>query len=203
MQRNAIRLPVRILSQRPPALQRSRPSWLSPIASPAPTQSRNFAISPALYKKKDKTKKAEPAESSSNSSSGASSSATADPFDLSKLETGLATAAARLKDDLSKLRAGGRFNTASLEALKVQLGKESSSTFKLGDLAQVVPKGGRMVTLLASEEDVSFCMGLRSGSPRSTMREIWTLFLFTDSAFFAEFSTSNHSRRLSFPPICL
>lgn len=154
MQRSAIRLPVRILSQRPFSLPRSRPSWLSPIQSPAPIQSRSFANSPALYKKKDKTKKgAEPAES--GSSSGAEPSGTEDPFDLSKLHTGLATATTRLKDDLSKLRAGGRFNTATLEALKVQLGKESQSSFKLGDLAQVVPKGGRMVTLLAAEEEVS------------------------------------------------
>ncbi|KAJ5779051.1 hypothetical protein N7457_006771 [Penicillium paradoxum] len=76
-----------------------------------------------------------------------------DPFDLSQLHHGISTAVARLKDDLSKLRAGGRFNTAILESLRVHLSKDSRESVKLGDLAQVVPKGGRMVTILAAEED--------------------------------------------------
>ncbi|OGE56640.1 hypothetical protein PENARI_c003G07830 [Penicillium arizonense] len=112
-----------------------------------PLNRRNFANSPALYKKKDKAKQSsapEPKESSSSAE---------DPFDLSQLHNGISTTVARLKDDLSKLRAGGRFNTALLENLKVQLSKESKESVKLGDLAQVVPKGGRMVTLLAAEED--------------------------------------------------
>jgi ribosome recycling factor len=106
-----------------------------------------------LYKKKDKTKNA-PAPDPVSSSAAASE----DPFDLSKLQTGIATAISRLKDDLSKLRAGGRFNTASLESLKVQLSKDGQDSVKLGDLAQVVPKGGRMVTVLATEEEVSFLL---------------------------------------------
>ncbi|KAK9849150.1 Heat shock protein 70 family [Penicillium brevicompactum] len=108
---------------------------------------RSFAISPTLYKKKDKAKKSadpEPVETVN---------AAEDPFDLSQLHNGISTAVARLKDDLSKLRAGGRFNTAVLESLRVHLSKDSKDTIKLGDLAQVVPKGGRMVTLLAAEED--------------------------------------------------
>ncbi|KAJ5441333.1 Heat shock protein 70 family [Penicillium cf. griseofulvum] len=109
---------------------------------------REFANSPALYKKKDKAKKSsasEPEESSSAPSE--------DPFDLTQLHNGISTAVARLKDDLSKLRAGGRFNTAAIESLRVHLSKDSKESVKLGDLAQVVPKGGRMVTLLAAEED--------------------------------------------------
>lgn len=115
-----------------------------------PLNKRNFANSPALYKKKDKAKKGsapEPEESVITS--------TDDPFDLSQLQNGISAAVVRLKEDLSKLRAGGRFNTAVLESLKVHLSKDSKDSVKLGDLAQVVPKGGRMVTLLAAEEDVS------------------------------------------------
>ncbi|PYH50869.1 ribosome-recycling factor [Aspergillus niger CBS 101883] len=51
------------------------------------------------------------------------------------------------------MRVGGRFNTVSIESLRVQLSKSSKQSIKLGDLAQVVPKGGRMVTILASDED--------------------------------------------------
>jgi hypothetical protein len=115
---------------------------------------REFANSPTLHKKKDKAKKASASASEPEENSNAPSEV---PFDLSQLHNGISTAVARLKDDLSKLRAGGRFNTAVLESLRVQLSKDSKDSVKLGDLAQVVPKGGRMVTLLAAEEDVSSC----------------------------------------------
>ncbi|KAB8230137.1 ribosome-recycling factor [Aspergillus alliaceus] len=111
----------------------------------------NFSTSPLFYKKKDKSK------SSSTSSleerlfkSGVVSE---DPYDFTQLHDGIADAVSRLKDDLSKLRVGGRLNTEAIEALRVQLSKSSKETVKLGELAQVVPKGGRMVTVLASEED--------------------------------------------------
>ncbi|KAJ5753851.1 uncharacterized protein N7511_008004 [Penicillium nucicola] len=128
----------------------SRPCLLPRVQCSVPLSKRNFANSAALYKKKDKVKQnsaPEPKETPSPASSAQ------DPFDLSQLHSGISTTVARLKDDLSKLRAGGRFNTAILENLKVQLSKESKESVKLGDLAQVVPKGGRMVTLLAAEED--------------------------------------------------
>lgn len=111
---------------------------------------RTFFSSPARYKKKDKSKKTS-GTSDSDSSLNASAE---DPFDLSQLDHGISTALSRLKDDLSKLRPGGRFNTASLETLKVSLSKDGNDTVRLGDLAQVVPKGGRMVTILAAEEEV-------------------------------------------------
>lgn len=126
--------------------------------------SRGFASSPALYKKKDKTKKSpdpEPENSACTTSE--------DPFDLSQLHNGISAAVARLKDDLSTLRAGGRFNTTTLEGLKVHLSKDVKDSIRLGDLAQVVPKGGRMVTLLAAEEEVSYaCINDDSPSPNIT-----------------------------------
>ncbi|KAJ5449386.1 Heat shock protein 70 family [Penicillium cf. griseofulvum] len=138
----------RLVSQ-PQGTQALRPLCLLPRTPHAfPLNRREFANSPALYKKKDKAKKSsasEPEESSSAPSE--------DPFDLTQLHNGISTAVARLKDDLSKLRAGGRFNTAAIESLRVHLSKDSKESVKLGDLAQVVPKGGRMVTLLAAEED--------------------------------------------------
>lgn len=67
------------------------------------------------------------------------------------LEADIGKAIERLKNDLSKLRAGGRFNPEVLEALRVKVGKES---VRLGDVAQVVPKG-RQVQVLVGEEEVS------------------------------------------------
>lgn len=150
MHRLMTRLPLRTALQcRPPTQPLRFP--VVPIPSGTPRQSRNFTGSPALYKKKDKG-----AKKGANPDAEASPAATTteDPFDLSILHSGISTAISRLKDDLSKLRAGGRFNTATLEGLKVQLSKDSQDVVRLGDLAQVVPKGGRMVTILAAEEQV-------------------------------------------------
>ncbi|PLB33988.1 ribosome-recycling factor [Aspergillus candidus] len=103
-----------------------------------------------LYKKKDKAKKQPDAGPASPSGPPPSSE---DPYDLSKLQDGISTALSQLKDDLAKNRVGGRFNTESIESLRVKPHKGSKDSVKLGELAQVVPKGGRMVTVLASEED--------------------------------------------------
>lgn len=108
---------------------------------------RSFSNSASLCKKKDTSRKLAGANTESSILSE-------DPYDLSSLENGIVAAVARLKDELSKLRMGGRFNTESLEDLRVSLSKGSKETIRLGELAQVVPKGGRMITILASEEEV-------------------------------------------------
>ncbi|KGO65719.1 Ribosome recycling factor [Penicillium italicum] len=143
--------PPRLIAH-PQGTQVFRPSCLPQTQRTVPLNRREFANSAALYKKKDKTKKAS-ASASSSEPVETSSAPSEDPFDLSHLHNGISTAIVRLKDDLSKLRAGGRFNTAILETLRVQLSKDSKDSVRLGDLAQVVPKGGRMVTLLVAEED--------------------------------------------------
>jgi hypothetical protein len=105
-----------------------------------------------------KSKKKDSAKSASTSGSETKASQVSalsdDPLDLSQLEDGIAAAVSRLKDDLSKLRVGGRLNPETIEGLRVQLGKDTKDTAKLGELAQVVPKGGRMVTVLIAEESV-------------------------------------------------
>lgn len=148
---------LRVVARLPRALRPRPNSWtpqLAYVRNQRPPllhlAKRTFFSSPARYRKKDKAKKM-----SGTSDSDSSLNAPAeDPFDLSQLDHGISTALSRLKDDLSKLRAGGRFNTASLETLKVSLSKDGNDTVRLGDLAQVVPKGGRMVTILAAEEEV-------------------------------------------------
>jgi ribosome recycling factor len=101
--------------------------------------------------------------------------AAADPLDLSLLHDGIAEALQRLKDDFSKLRAGGRLNPEVIENLRVHLkgGKES---VRLGDLAQVIPKGGRMLTIMVGEEDVS-CVGSNNSRPfsRRFSQSSWSL----------------------------
>lgn len=89
-----------------------------------------------------------------------------DPYDHSELEAGIASAVARLKDALSKTKDAGRVSPDMVEALPVELnikhpdqskpkGKGESAHHeraKLGDIASVVPKGGRMLQVFAAEE---------------------------------------------------
>ncbi|KLJ10903.1 ribosome recycling factor [Blastomyces silverae] len=118
-----------------------------------------FSTTSHLSKKKDKGNKAS-RTSDSGSGSGAAEGAGLDgddPFGFTQLENDIAGAVQRLKDDISKLRAGGRFNPEAIETLRVAVsmgdGKGSKETVKLGELAQVIPKGGRMLTILVGEED--------------------------------------------------
>lgn len=58
-----------------------------------------------------------------------------------------------MSDDLAKLRTGGRFNPELLESVRVSLSKETAETFKISELAQVLPKGGRSLMILVGEHE--------------------------------------------------
>lgn len=140
--------------------------YLPQLNPAAPYNKRAFSNTHILYKKKDKAKKGAASEQSDDdqpsksTGGGGGGGAPEDPSDLSQLQNDVAASISRLKDDLSKLRAGGRLNTEVIEEFRVHLSKASKDTVKLGELAQVVPKGGRMVTVLAAEEDVRFFFSL-------------------------------------------
>lgn len=129
-------------------------SRLTTTPTPKPTttlpRSQPFSTTPHLFKKGGKAAREEKASAQKDSGSATAE----DPSDFSALEADIAAAVERLKDDLSKLRAGGRFNPEVLENLRVQPEKSSAEKVKLGDLAQVVPKG-RTVQVLVGEKDVS------------------------------------------------
>lgn len=120
---------------------------------------RYLSSTPPLSKKKDKSKPSAPEPTSNTNTSTKSKPTSEDPEDLSSVETGIANAVNRLRDELSKLRAGGRVNTEVIEGLKVNLKTGSGNgneSVRLGELAQVVPRGGRMSAVLVSEEEVSY-----------------------------------------------
>ena len=72
-------------------------------------------------------------------------------MDLGPLESDLNAAITRLKEALSQLRTGGRFNPATLEALRVHPDRSSKPSYPLRDLAQVVPRPGRELHLLVAD----------------------------------------------------
>ncbi|KAF7910753.1 uncharacterized protein EAF01_002262 [Botrytis porri] len=120
------------------------------------SSSLQFQSTPTLFKKKDKGNKNSSSESDNSSSTSSSAAAEDnDPFDFSTLQAGIDKSLEKLKNDLGKLRTGGRFNPELLEGLRVKLGKDAKESFRLGDLAQVLPKGGRSVAVLVGEKDHS------------------------------------------------
>ncbi|GAB1740925.1 hypothetical protein NU219Hw_g5995t2 [Hortaea werneckii] len=131
-------------------LQTTRPSYGPSRQVQASKQSlRQFSVSPCLYKKGGKAAREEKQAAAKDSGKDTGGD---DPFDFSTLEADIAAITERLKNDLSKLRAGGRFNPEVLEALRVQPDKSSKETVKLNDVAQVIPKG-RSVQILVGEKD--------------------------------------------------
>ncbi|KAI9744399.1 MAG: hypothetical protein M1818_001928 [Claussenomyces sp. TS43310] len=119
---------------------------------------RTFTTSGAVAKKGGKPAKKE------SSASGAEEGA--DAHDFSSLEAGIERALEKLKSDLSKLRTGGRFNPELLENVRVHVSKDPKSSIRLGDLAQVLPKGGRSVAVVVGEKDhVKPIISAIQGSP--------------------------------------
>ena len=119
----------------------------NPIIQPLNAR-RNFSSNPTLFKKK--TRAIREQEEGQEQQGEAE-----DPHDFSTLNDGISNVHEKLKVALSKLRTGGRFNPEALENLRVHLVKDSKSTERLGDLAQVLPKGGRSLMILVGEKDVS------------------------------------------------
>lgn len=120
----------------------------------AHSSAKSFSTSACLSKKGGKAAREEKkADSRGRNDAAAAAAATEDPYDFSGLESDIASTLERLRNDLSKLRAGGRFNPEVVENLRVQPDKQSNQTVKLNDVAQVILKG-RTVQILVGEKDV-------------------------------------------------
>lgn len=113
-------------------------------------------MSSALLKKAGKANKAHARTDSSPpvNNAGAATS-TDEAYDVSGLESQVLKAIEKLTHELSQLRSGGKMNPDIVESLKVQLGtvSEGKETVRLGDIAQVVPRG-RVLNVICGEESV-------------------------------------------------
>ena len=127
---------------------------------------RPFSSSTILLKKAGKANKAHALSDSTppvNDLSGSTS--TDEAYDMSGLEARILKAIERLTHELSQLRSGGRLNPELVESLKVTIGtgREGKETVRLGDIAQVVPKG-RLLNVMVGDETVSFTHPFRPDS---------------------------------------
>lgn len=85
------------------------------------------------------------------------STATDEAYDVSGLESQILKAIEKLTHDLSQLRSGGKLNPEVVENLAVHLGtvSQGKESVRLGDIAQVVPRG-RVLNVICGDEAVSF-----------------------------------------------
>jgi ribosome recycling factor len=109
-----------------------------------------------LYKKAGKANKSHARTDSSPPVGQAGQPTPTDEiYDVSELEASILKAIEKLTHDLAQLRSGGRLNPDIVESLKVQLGTagQGKETVRLGDIAQVVPRG-RVLNVICGDEEV-------------------------------------------------
>ncbi|KAH7135952.1 ribosome recycling factor-domain-containing protein [Dendryphion nanum] len=131
---------------------------------------RSFSSSSTLFKKAGKANKANARSDSSPPVSDLSgSTATDEAYDMSGLEARILKGIERLTHDLSQLRSGGRLNPDVIEALKVHVGtaREGKETVRLGDIAQVVPKGRVLNVMVGDQEHVKPVTSAIAASPHN------------------------------------
>lgn len=146
------------------------PIWESGRHTSSPSQCTHFSTSRTWAKKGGA--KAQKVVSHSNTDHIPDNKAQSnrdrdiDPYDFSELEAKIRSQVSWLRESLQKLRSGGRLSPDTIEALPVEIkhglgggvsggqhGKKMEK-LRLGDLATVVPKGGRSMAVLATEEAV-------------------------------------------------
>ncbi|KYK54702.1 uncharacterized protein DCS_06662 [Drechmeria coniospora] len=134
---------------------------LSSLQWPSGSPSRSFSCVPALLKKRKIAPAANspqrlsdhgsPPVSSASSSSGPNPE---DPLDFSALVAAYASVDAHFKSQLQSVLHGGRFHPESLGAVAVAVKSEATGaleSFPLRELAQIVPRSGRSISLLVNE----------------------------------------------------
>ncbi|KAG5957620.1 hypothetical protein E4U58_005746 [Claviceps cyperi] len=149
----------------------------APISTSIPRQqkqlqrqslARTFHTSPPIFKKRKVAPASNsPPRSSNNTSSSPGSAAEKsapnpeDPLDFSSLHAAFAATDVHFKAQLQTVLHGGRFNPDNLGALPVTIkpseeangAHKTTTTFPLRELAQVVPRSGRTISLLVNDRE--------------------------------------------------
>ncbi|KAI1209119.1 ribosome recycling factor [Annulohypoxylon truncatum] len=131
--------------------------FAAPSPSPAFLSPRAFHTTAQRCKKvRDNGK-----DSNGSSSAGAGAADTPgrhpsanpeEPLDFADVESRIKGTNEHFEGVLKKLRSGGRFNPDVVGALRVQPDRKDSTTYPLKEVAQIVPRGGRTISILAHEE---------------------------------------------------
>lgn len=172
---------VRLCCERALPIGSSRRPLISAISRPSSSHhpSLNASISPipslafstTVHRFKKAVPKAQKSHASANSAhipdnkAQANRGGTIDPYDFSELDSKIKQQVDWLRDSLQKLRSGGRVSPETIEGLQVELKhgvkeKKTVERVRLGDLATVVPRGGRLMVVLVNEEEVCSCLSM-------------------------------------------
>jgi ribosome recycling factor len=123
---------------------------------------RSFSSTASVSKKKGKDKKDAHGSKSDHAQSTSTShddeakhpSANAnEPMNLDDVTSRLKSLDMHYRESLKIFQAGSRFNPAVIGALPVQVSKSSRETFPLRELAEIVPRGGRSISLLVHDKE--------------------------------------------------
>lgn len=135
--------------------------------SSTPTRPKKSSASTKSARKTPDIPITKPARSIPDNAKTAAKDASIDPYDYTDLEAAIAKAVARLQEALTKTRDAGRVSAQMIEDLPVDLGVKGSGSSsggsgggaqkdkdrtRIGDIASVVPKGGRSMSVFAAEE---------------------------------------------------
>lgn len=132
-----------------------------------PSSAVSFSTNPFHLKKgapkAKKTISSPSAEHNPNNKAQTNRDRQIDPYDFSDLEAKIKVQLDWLREGLQKLRSGGRLSTETIEGFQVELkhglggeggqGKKVEQV-RLGELATVVPRGGRMIAVMVNEDAV-------------------------------------------------
>ncbi|KAH7156303.1 ribosome recycling factor domain-containing protein [Dactylonectria macrodidyma] len=161
---------LRLLASEGTALQ-NIPRRSLAASLPVQSSTRPFSSSPPLLKKRkiaiptnspkhrDAAANSDAAAAPPDSSSSAPKPGQAnaeDPLDFTAVTSAYGPIDAHFKAQLAGMVHGGRFNPTNLGALPVSVkdpGAEAAASFPLRELAQVVPRPGRTISLLVHEKD--------------------------------------------------
>lgn len=130
-----------------------------------PSSAVSFSTNPFHLKKgapkAKKTISSPSAEHNPNNKAQTNRDRQIDPYDFSDLEAKIKVQLDWLREGLQKLRSGGRLSTETIEGFQVELkhglggeggqGKKVEQV-RLGELATVVPRGGRMIAVMVNED---------------------------------------------------
>ncbi|KAI1081899.1 ribosome recycling factor [Whalleya microplaca] len=149
-------------------LQHTSPS---PSGLRLPNGVRMFHATIPAQKKKDKSNKKEKADAADTAvaeDDGRKHPAPnpEEPFDIAEVDSRLRAHAEYFQQSLKKLESGGRFNPDVIGGLRVQPDRKAAETYPLREVAQVIPRGGRTISVLAHEEAyIKPIMSAIQGSP--------------------------------------
>lgn len=147
-----------------PIWQRCEQPFLVPAAGPSLhllQGARAFHASPISHKKKkedtQKPGRRKPANNPARSSTDADDGpkhpqpSPDEPLNFADVESRLQKLSEQFNSLLKKMHTGGRFDPEVVGALAVTVDKQAGGAYPLRELAQVVPRGGRAVSLLVHE----------------------------------------------------